>query len=230
MTSHSWDWGEGYPVFLSHLAQVKEQVAGLKASLNSYGISAFVAHEDIAPSEEWQEEIRKALHTMRAFVALLTDGFYNSEWTDQEIGYALCRGVPIVAVRLGVDPRGFIGKLQGLPGGWSATPSGIVKILMDKDPVAIDYFVQAVERCENYDQANKLAELLPHIRSVTEDQASGLVKAFNSNLQVSGSYGFNGKGNFKYGSGLGAFLYKSTGREFQIRDDSIHELSSDNLN
>ena len=36
MTLQSWDWGEGYPVFLSHLAEVKEHVAGLKASLKSY--------------------------------------------------------------------------------------------------------------------------------------------------------------------------------------------------
>ena len=77
MTLQSWDWGEGYPVFLSHLAEVKEHVAGLKASLKSYGISAFVAHDDITPSEEWQEEIRKALLTMRGFVALLTEGFYD---------------------------------------------------------------------------------------------------------------------------------------------------------
>ena len=229
MTLQSWDWSEGYPVFLSHLAEVKEHVAGLKASLKSYGISAFVAHDDITPSEEWQEEIRKALLTMRGFVALLTEGFYDSQWTDQEIGYALCRGVPIVAVRLGVDPRGFIGKLQGLSGGWSAAPAGIVKILMDKDPMMVDYFVKAVQGCESYDQANKLAELLPDIHSLKEDQVSRLVEAFNTNSQVSGSYGFNGQRPNQYGAGLARFLTRVAGEEYHIWNDLISVISPDQL-
>ena len=63
-------------------------------------MSCFVAHVDIHPTKEWQDEIESALSSMDGFVALLTDKFHESDWTDQEVGFALARGVPIIAVRL----------------------------------------------------------------------------------------------------------------------------------
>ena len=136
---------------------------------------------------------------------------------------------PIVAVRLGVDPRGFIGKLQGLSGGWSTAPLGIIKILMDKDPMIVDYFVKAVQGCESYDQANRLAELVPNIRSLTEDQVSRLVEAFNTNSQVNGSYGFNGRRPNQHRAGLAQFLTRVRGEEYQIWNGHISAISPDQL-
>jgi hypothetical protein len=49
---------------------------------------------------------------MDGFVALLTTEFHDSDWTDQEVGYALARRVPIISVRMGRDPYGFLGKFQ----------------------------------------------------------------------------------------------------------------------
>ena len=89
----------------------------LRDSLDRYGVSCFVAHEDIEPTKEWQDEIEGALFSMDALVALLTERFSESCWTDQEIGIAYGRGVPVVPVRLGTDPYGFIGKYQALAGG-----------------------------------------------------------------------------------------------------------------
>ena len=67
---------------------------------------------------------------MDAFVALLTEGFHDSLWTDQEVGFALSRGVPILAVRLGKDPYGFIGKFQALSCDWADAPKKIVGLLI----------------------------------------------------------------------------------------------------
>ena len=216
MSSQTKIWGDGYKVFLSHKADVKQDVTALKYCLESYGISAFVAHEDITPSEEWQGEIQKALNTMESFVALLTDGFHDSEWTDQEIGYALCREVPIVAVRLGIDPYGFIGKIQGLSGGWNAAPLEIVKILVNKDPAMIDHYIGAVEGCESFDQGNRLSEVLSSIPSLSDNQVSRLVIAFNSSEQVNHSYGFNGTRPNQYGDGLARYLSRVTRKEHVI--------------
>jgi len=82
--------------------------------LKNYAISAFVAHEDIEPTFEWQSEIEKALFSMDALVAILTPGFQESRWTDQEVGFALGRGILVVPLRKGLDPYGFIGKVQGI--------------------------------------------------------------------------------------------------------------------
>jgi TIR domain len=67
----------------------------------------------IKPNRDWQNEIEKALNSMDCLIALLTPTFHESYWTDQEIGFALGRNVPIISVRIGKDPYGFIGKLQG---------------------------------------------------------------------------------------------------------------------
>lgn len=110
-------WKAGYfRLFISHLALFKVQTANLQAVLRRYGISAFVAHEDIEPSKEWQMEIESALQTMDAMAVLLMPGFKESNWCDQEVGFAVGRDVLIIPVRRGLDPYGFIGKYQAIQG------------------------------------------------------------------------------------------------------------------
>jgi hypothetical protein len=58
---------EKFRLFLSHKSEFRVETGKLKTQLNDLGISAFVAHEDIHPSEEWQEEIENALATMDGF-------------------------------------------------------------------------------------------------------------------------------------------------------------------
>ena len=91
-------------VFLTHLAAHRKCAADLQEALWGYGISAFVAHNDIVPTQEWQAEIETALPTCDALVALLHPEFHESNWTDQEIGFAMGRGVPVFSVRCGEDP------------------------------------------------------------------------------------------------------------------------------
>ena len=111
-----------FRVFLSHLASFKATTAKLQMALRPYGISAFVAHEDIEPTAEWQTEILKALFSMDAMVAILTPGFKESNWTDQEVGVALGRDVLIVPIRRELDPYGFISKYQALQGIGATVP------------------------------------------------------------------------------------------------------------
>ncbi len=101
-------------LFLSHLSTNRQKAADLKASLEAWGVSAFIAHQDIEPTREWQSEIESALVTMDVLVALIEPGFRESAWTDQEVGYALGRSIDVVPLLVGVDPHGFIGKIQGI--------------------------------------------------------------------------------------------------------------------
>lgn len=205
-------WGaSGFRVFLSHKAEVKVEAVRLKEGLARLGASAFVAHEDIHPTREWQEEIVSALTSMEAFVALMTKGFHESDWTDQEVGFALGRDVPIIAVRLDRDPYGFIGRFQALSCGWKDAPREIARLLM-KHSRMVDGYISAVKTCANFDAGNEMAELLPTIPALTTEQADRLVTAFNDNVQVRGSYGFNGTYPLKFGPGLASHLARITGR------------------
>lgn len=110
-----WKTGQ-FRLFLSHLSSFKKQTSNLQSVLTNYGVSSFVAHKDIEPIREWQNEIEAALQTMDAIAPLLMPGFKESNWCDQELGFAVAKNVLIVPVRKGLDPYGFIGKLQGIQG------------------------------------------------------------------------------------------------------------------
>ena len=209
-------WGnEGFRVFLTHRTEVKKQTSDLKDRLRPFGISCFVAHEDIHPTKEWQNEIENALFSMDALVALMTDEFHDSLWTDQEVGCAFGRGVPIISVKLGRDPYGFIGKFQALSCSWDIAAVEIVKILVKQDRM-LNAYIKAVQTCESYDQGNKLSEVLPRIDKLSEQQAGSLMSAFNENGQVRDSYGFNGKNSRYYGAGLASHLSRLTGQTYRL--------------
>ena len=86
----------------------------LKTNLAHWGISAFIAHEDIKASREWRDEVEAGLETMDILVAVVEPGFKESDWCAQEVGYALGRKVVIIPLRAGLDPFGFFGKYQGI--------------------------------------------------------------------------------------------------------------------
>ena len=105
-----------FRVFISHLSSEKTLAANLQEELLNFGISSFVAHNDIEPTLEWLGQIETALATADSVVALLHPAFHQSDWTDQEIGFAMGRGLPVFAVRFGQDPYGFIGRFQAFSG------------------------------------------------------------------------------------------------------------------
>lgn len=110
-------WHQGYlRLFISHINEHRPYAGTLQEKLSEYGISGFVAHKDIEPAKEWQDKILLALSTADTLVALLHEGFHASKWTDQEIGVAMGRSIPVVSVSLGEVPYGFIGRHQALNG------------------------------------------------------------------------------------------------------------------
>ena len=183
-------------IFLSHKSSVKEKVSSLKFSLARCGIAAFVAHEDIEPTEEWQIEIERALFSMDALVALLTEDYHDSKWTDQEVGAALGRGVPQISIRLGLDPYGLMGKKQGLGGcDWSDTNKMAAKIfqllyklLPDKSRL-FECALSAYATSESFAlSAWKIEHLLSLFDTLSSDQVMRVVETYRKNSQNRNSF------------------------------------------
>lgn len=189
-------WKEGeFRLFLSHLSEHKEVTSRLAASLSSYGISAFVAHEDIEPTKEWEEEIRRALATCDALACLLTEGFNSSKWTDQEVGFVMGRGALVIPVRLGLDPYGFMGRFQGYQGAGKdplELARGIVEILARHPLTATkmaDGLIQAFEQSGSFTMAKGRANALRLVRSWTPEQAGRVRRATEENDQIARAFG-----------------------------------------
>ena len=116
-------WGSGnagHPrLFVSHKAVYRGKVAKLAKTLNTRNISTFVAHHDVQPTRKWRNEILNALNTMTHFVALLTDGFHESSWTNQEVGYSFGLDKSRLFVNLEkIDPGGLASAEQALEANW----------------------------------------------------------------------------------------------------------------
>ena len=116
-------------LFISHRDTHKSKANELARALEPYGISSFVAHDTIEPMTQWRAEIRKGLETMEIMLAFVTDDFRESVWTNQEIGFALARKIPVISLKLQQrDPEGFIDEQQALKGRLDA-PAASVQVI-----------------------------------------------------------------------------------------------------
>jgi nucleoside 2-deoxyribosyltransferase len=189
-------WRKGMlRVFLSHLALNKSFAAELQEALIKYGISSFVAHNDIHPTDEWQDQIEIALATCDALVALLHNDFHQSNWTDQEIGFAMGRGVPTFAIRLGQDPYGFIGRFQAF-NGISKGAEELAKELFDvyrtnkqTQEIMADVLVGLFEDSDTFAEAKTRMGYLVEIEHWKSSYSTRIANAVEFNSQISGSYG-----------------------------------------
>jgi hypothetical protein len=84
---HIWDQRK-LRFFISHRDNHKAEAKKLGQELEKVGISSFVAHDSIQAMSTWKIEIMKALQTMDAFICFITSDFYESVWTNQEVGLA----------------------------------------------------------------------------------------------------------------------------------------------
>jgi hypothetical protein len=162
---------------------------------------------------------------MDALAAIMTEDFHDSNWTDQEVGFALGRHVPVIPLRLGRNPYGFLARIQALSCNWDNAAERIVNLLITHDGM-FDAYLQAIRDCESYDNANLLAEILPSIEELDDDKIAELVDAYNSNSQVSDSYGFNGDRSSTYGSGLVPHLHRLGSQKYEMLGHRIRLAST----
>jgi hypothetical protein len=193
-------WGKrGLRVFISHLAINKEFATQLKSALSDYGIAAFVAHEDIEPTREWQDEIERGLATCDALVVLLSPGFKESNWTDQEVGFCHGRRILIVSVRQGVDPYGFISRYQAVRGSSRSAvevASDLFRLFIRNPKTAAataESLVAAFEDSNSFADAKHRVNQLSNIVSWTPELLRRIDTAVRENDQVSHSWGVPGQ-------------------------------------
>lgn len=174
-----------FKLFLSHLSSFKKTTGLLQASLRRYGISAFVAHVDIEPTKEWLDEIEAGLRTMDALAAILMPGFKESNWTDQEVGFAVGRGVLIIPIIRGLDPYGFIAKCQGLNAQGKTVPAvadDIFKVLVNSPKTKAKMISCLTETTLKSSTVDEALEKLEHLSKIKELPVSHLENLRNGAL------------------------------------------------
>lgn len=214
-------WTPGHlRLFISHRDTHKAKARELGDALASYGISAFVAHDTIEPMTTWQREIEKGLETMEVMLAFITDDFHGSFWTNQEVGYALGKGVPVIPVKFErKDPQGFIGTTQALKGDLDdpgASAPAIYKVLVEKlgqRGRLQQTLISAFASTPNWDEARRRFDRMDEaITTLTDDEVEAIQLAYSSNDQLYGAIYLNNKYDR-----LVDFMKRCTGKEFVIK-------------
>lgn len=184
-------WKPGYfRLFISHITSFKVNASILKKELEKYGISAFVAHEDIEPVKQWQDEIEKGLFTMDALCALLMPGFKESNWTDQEIGVAIGRKILIIPIIKDLDPYGFIGKYQGYKAKNKKihqVAESIFEIISKHSKTKNKYLNNIIELfllSNSKDEALKRIEILNNLETISEEKAISMYNRVTDNQNL----------------------------------------------
>jgi hypothetical protein len=182
-------WKTGaFRLFISHLARHKDFAKDLQSKLDPFNFHSFVAHADIKPSLDWRDQIEAALHTCHALVALLHPGFHKSPWTDQELGFALGRRIPVLAIDLGIKPYGLIGRYQAFSGGAANLLDQIFNSLQQDPRTKIQVNSALVEQLvgsSSYDETRRNMTMLQNNLSAWDPSfASRLRSAVNHNGQV----------------------------------------------
>jgi hypothetical protein len=184
-------WKPGFfRLFITHLAAHRISAHRLKESLADFRVAAFVAHDDIEPTREWQTEIERALRTMDALAAVVTPGLLESCWCDQEVGFALGRHKLVVPLLKEADPHGFIAKHQGIQTA-GLKPRDVAQRLVEtlaRNPQSTarmcDALVDRLVNSTSWLSSKETVGLLEQTPKLNQMQVGRIVQAIDQNVEV----------------------------------------------
>jgi hypothetical protein len=184
-------WQPGcFRLFISHTSANKVRAHALKQALTEYHIAAFVAHDDIVPTKEWEAEIERALRTTDALAAIMTADFVESRWCDQEVGFVFGRGKLIIPLCSDTIPHGFLGKYQRLltKGLLASVVAGQLFNVLLSHPLTCqrmtDALVDRMASSTSFAISRRAMPLLEKLTRLSDSQVAKLVQSSESNRQV----------------------------------------------
>jgi len=188
--------------FLSYSHHDRLAARCIKDALGPYGIMTFLAHQDIRPSQEWQDEISRALHACEVFFLLLTESFKHSDWTDQETGIAVALNKIIVPLKISLNPYGFVARYQAqhLSGTQLRGPNDlkvnegcwtVVRTLAQRAHLGVrirDHVIGSFAQSSSFREAGQYASKLQDLEPFNPGQVKEIVEVGCRNNQIYGSF------------------------------------------
>jgi hypothetical protein len=185
--------GRYFRLFISHTHAHREEVGHLAWALVDEGIVGFVAHDSIGATLEWENEIARALQECEALAAYLTKDFPESDWTDQEVGVVVGRGLLVLALKVEIDPYGFMARYQAMkaPSGidWSVLAAQIADALRDHPSTKAAMTEATVDRFVRSHSYNDARANLRRLQALaldawTPEMVGAVTKAVDENPQL----------------------------------------------
>lgn len=179
-------------LFITHLDTHRQIATQIKDALEVEGIRGFVAHEDIQDNALWRSSIKEELKESHGLLVIVTEGIENSVWCQQEIGWAMSRGIPLMAINfLSRAPNlGFLSDYQFINYGSSQLPEIVGRVLpiIQTNPAVIPLMranlIQSFIHSYNFNRTRTLWQKLNLLGSFTASEKADILQGFESNNQL----------------------------------------------
>lgn len=103
-----------YDIFLSHSERDDNLIQMIAYSLKTIGLEIYVEEYETNYGKNLVDSVCEAIDGSTCFLVVLTKQSINSQWVNQEIGYAYAREKPIIPVK--VDKIKILGMIEGIKG------------------------------------------------------------------------------------------------------------------
>jgi hypothetical protein len=175
--------------FISYQTADRKIAGEIKALLKKEGIESFLAHEDIAVSEEWRLEILRVIKKANIFVAIVTEKYIGSVWCVQEAGIAaaISKLTPICLLFDNSTPPGFLQAVQGRRcRNGAVTLSDLLPGLVKAAPdIVLNNLISIILKSSSFREAEgNYSNIIPYINKLSPDQAKRLLEKGCENGQV----------------------------------------------
>ena len=176
--------------FISYAKDIKTKAGKIKEFLDQFGFNCFLAHEDIPPQTVWPAKIVEALKNCDLFLPLLTSGFIESFYCQQETGFAYCRDVEILPIKITKAPIGMIADIQAVtfnrknfePSCWKII-NHVAKNKSLSKPI-LDALINWFGDSGNYETANERTKKVLNDFEYSPKQVKTIRKHIKSNSQI----------------------------------------------
>jgi hypothetical protein len=181
---------ESVRAFISYAHSDRTHAGQANTLLTNVGISAFLAHEDLEVSDEWQNRLLEELSRCDLFVALFSKNYLASSWAQQESGFIVSRlsRVTVAPVSLdGTRSQGFLSHIQSPMVG----PDGITRALLI-EPLASRFprtilpnLIAQASKARSFRRAEELIQPLVRFFTLfTSSEAQAFADGATSNPQI----------------------------------------------
>lgn len=176
--------------FISYASNSRRTAGRIKEYLDQFGFNCFLAHEDIPPQTNWPAEILKALERCDLFLPLLTNGFLESFYCQQETGFAYCRKIEILPVKISKAPMGMIANMQAVTFNKDEFESSCWKIVMyvaKKKTISkpvLEALINWFSKSDTYDTAVAWAKKILNEFEYTPRQVKTIKRCIKENTQI----------------------------------------------
>ena len=176
-------------IFISHSSKNKHDAKNIKNILRDFFpcIEVFVAHDDLQPTQNFNEDIIDKLKKCGLFILLVSKNIVDSNYVQQEIGMGRILNKRILPICLDdTIPEGFIRQIQGIKK--PKLGDYLLKTIIEQLNFPTSILCKFLRHSRTFKQTILLYEILNEKNDFTEEDLIYLKYGLEKNTQISDSF------------------------------------------